>query len=87
MGQVEDHLIERIANRVVDMRLGMISIVFLESLKPLTFLGSSMLVVLKPLVDTFFRVDNYDRFIDLVEDRANLEALVFRIEQLQNSRR
>ncbi len=86
MGKVEDQLIERIANRVVDMGLGMISIVFLESLKPLTFLGSSLLVVIKPIVDTFFVVNNYDRFVRLVEDRQNIETLVSRIEHLQNEK-
>jgi len=86
MGQVEEEMIEAIANRVVDSGMGMIGIVFLESLKPISFLGASMLVFAKPLVDTFFRVNNYDRFIDLVENRANLESLVVRIEQLQNER-
>lgn len=86
MAEVEDDLVERIAQRVVDMGMGMISIAFLESLKPLSFVGSSILVFARPIFNVFFDGVGYDRFIELVEDRRNIDHLVDRIEQLQDER-
>ncbi len=86
MAEVADDLAERIAQRVVDMGMGMISIVFLESLKPLSFIGSSILVFGRPIASVFFNGEAYDRFIALMEDRRNIDHLVDRIEQLQDER-
>ncbi len=86
MAEIEDDLAERIAQRVVGMGMGMISMVFLESLKPLSFIGSSILVFGRPIMSVFFDADAYDRFIALMEDRNNIDRLVDRIEQLQNER-
>lgn len=86
MAEVEDELVERIAQRVVGMGMGMMAIVFLESLKPLSFVGSSILVFARPIFNVFFDVVGYDRFIELVEDRRNIDHLVDRIEQLQDER-
>ncbi|MEO0141051.1 MAG: hypothetical protein ABIM88_05840 [candidate division WOR-3 bacterium] len=83
MAEVDD-LAERIAQRVVGMGLGMISIALLESLKPISFIGSSVLVFMRPLAGVFFDAEAYDRFIDLIEDRRNIERLTERIEQLQD---
>ncbi|MGB9589952.1 MAG: hypothetical protein ACP5QG_03260 [candidate division WOR-3 bacterium] len=86
MAEVEDELTERIAKRVVDMGMGMISIAFLESLKPISFIGSSILVFARPIFSVFFDGTAYDRFVELVEDRRNIEHLVDRIEQLQDEK-
>lgn len=86
MAEIEDDLAERIAQRVVDMGMGMISVVFLESLKPLSFIGSSILVFGRPVMSVFFDGTAYDRFIAFMEDRNNIDRLVDRIEQLQDER-
>jgi len=86
MAEVEDELVERIAQRVVGTGMGMMAIVFLESLKPLSFVGSSILVFARPIFNVFFDSVGYDRFIELVEDRRNIDHLVDRIEQLQDER-
>jgi|YNPBryantNP2012_1023418.scaffolds.fasta_scaffold49346_1 hypothetical protein len=86
MAEVENDLVERIAQRVVGTGMGMMAIVFLESLKPLSFIGSSILVFLRPIFNVFFNGEAYDRFIELVEDRNNIDHLVDRIEQLQDEK-
>jgi len=86
MAEVKDELVERIAQRVVDTGMGMMAIVLLESLKPLSFIGSSMLVFARPIFNVFLDSEAYDRFIELVEDRNNIDRLVDRIEQLQDER-
>jgi len=56
------------------------AIFFLESVKPLSFLGSQALHFFEPMVRAFFNVQDYERFALLMERRENLEALLVRIE-------
>jgi len=72
--------LDRVADRVTNMRLGVPAILFLESSKPLSFVGSQLLVFLEPFVTTFFSAPLYDRFTALMEDRDKYELLIKKIE-------
>ena len=56
------------------------AILLLESVKPLSFLGSQALLFFEPMVRAFFSVPDYDRVASLLERRESLEALLVRIE-------
>jgi hypothetical protein len=56
------------------------AIFFLESMKPLSFIGSQAMVFFEPFVRALFSVPEYDRFAGLMERRENLEALLVKIE-------
>ena len=56
------------------------AILLLESVKPLSFLGSQALLFFEPMVRAFFSVPDYDRVAALLERRESLEALLVRIE-------
>jgi hypothetical protein len=56
------------------------AILLLESVKPLTFLGSQALLFFEPMVRAFFSVPEYDRVAALLERRESVEALLVRIE-------
>ncbi|MDI6808866.1 MAG: hypothetical protein QME66_07795 [Candidatus Eisenbacteria bacterium] len=73
-------IVDSLARRIVDLRMGVPAIVFLESSKPLTFLGSQVVVFFEPFVRTFFSVPNYGRFVRLMEDRKNVDLLMDKIE-------
>ncbi|RKZ00671.1 MAG: hypothetical protein DRQ10_03735 [Candidatus Hydrothermota bacterium] len=79
-----DDLIEKIARRVVEWRLSVPAIVMLESSKPLSFLASQLLVFFDPIVKSFLTVRDYDRFVEMLEDRSNIERLIQRIEELED---
>ncbi len=64
------------------MGLAAPAIFFLESSKPLSFIGSQALVFLEPFVKSILNVASYDRFVALLEDRRNIEKLIVRIEDL-----
>jgi len=83
----DDALIDALATRVVRMGLGVPAIFFLESSKPLSFLGSQLLVFLEPFVKTFFDIKSYDRFYTLMEDRENVEKLIQRVEDLEEKQK
>jgi hypothetical protein len=56
------------------------AILLLESVKPLSFLGSQALLFFEPMVRAFFSVPDYERVAALLERRDSLEALMVRIE-------
>jgi hypothetical protein len=73
-------LLERIAERVVRMGLAVPAVFFLESVKPLSFVGSQALVFFEPFVRAFLVMPDYERFARLMEDRAAIERLLIAIE-------
>jgi len=79
----DDALLDAIAGRIAKMGLGVPAIFFLESSKPLSFLGSQFLVFIEPFVKTFVDIKNYDRFCLMMEDRNNVEKLIQRVEDLE----
>ena len=56
------------------------AILFLESVKPLSFVGSQALYFFEPMVRALFSVPEYERFAALVERRENIELLLVKIE-------
>jgi hypothetical protein len=83
----DQRLIDAVAGRVVRMGLAVPAIFFLESTKPLSYVGSQVLVFLEPFVKSVLTVASYDRFVALLEDRRNIEKLLGRIEDLDEAAR
>lgn len=82
-----DEILTRIAQKVVDLKLTPVAIVMLESSKPLSFVGSQLMVFLQPVVTSIFPFHQYDEVAALLEDRSNVEALIQRIEKLEDGKR
>ena len=81
-----DEILTKIAQKVVDLRLTPVAVVMLESSKPLSFVGSQLMVFLQPIVTTIFPFRQYDEVSALLEDRANVEALIQKIEKLEDGK-
>jgi len=79
-------LIERLARRVVMLHMAPPAVFLLESSKPLTYIASQALIVLEPIVQAIFSFREYREFQRLMEDRANVERLIERIEDLEDAR-
>lgn len=79
-------LINKIAQRIVDLRLAPIAIVFLESSKPLTFLGNQLMIFMQPFYRAFFSFREYEEITAMLEDRNNVERLICAIEHLEEER-
>lgn len=56
------------------------AILFLESVKPLSFVGSQALYFFEPMVRALFSVPEYERFATMLERRENIEVLLVKIE-------
>jgi hypothetical protein len=63
------------------------AIFFLESMKPLSFVGSQAMHFFEPMVHAFFPVRDYERFAILMEQRENLEVLLVKIEARDDAAR
>ncbi len=79
-------IINKIARKTVDLRLSPIAIVLLESTKPLSFLGSQLMVFFQPIVTAIFPFHQYEEIAALFEDRTNIETLIQTIEQMEEER-
>ncbi|OGM05029.1 MAG: hypothetical protein A2008_05150, partial [Candidatus Wallbacteria bacterium GWC2_49_35] len=66
-------LFDRLADFVIRRKMTAPAILFLESTKPLNFIGSQFLVVMGPLIKIFFNIAEYDRIVELMEKRENVE--------------
>ena len=83
----DDRLFERIAEATVRYRMTVPAILFLESVKPLSFVGSQALHFFEPMVRAIFTIPDYERFAALMERRENFEALLVAIERKDESTR
>jgi len=79
----DEEMIRKLAERLVRMRMSVPAIFFLESSKPLAFVGSQLLIFLEPFVQTLFNFAQYQRFAALMEDRDNWELLIRKLEDLE----
>ena len=74
-----DVLIERVALRLEAAGMSAPAIAFLESNRPLAFVGSQMLLVAQPFLSPF--LSSLDGWIEILEDRGSVERLTRRLEQ------
>jgi len=63
------------------------AILFLESMKPLSFVGSQAMYFFEPMVRALFAVPEYERFAALMERRESVEALLVAIERRDDEER
>ncbi|MCD4690107.1 hypothetical protein K8S17_01455 [bacterium] len=71
------------AVKIVERKLTAPAILFIESMRPLSFIGNQAMVFFQPIVQTIFNSKSYDNVMDLLEDRDNIEYLLKKIEELE----
>jgi hypothetical protein len=78
----QEQILTKIAQKVVDWKMSVPAILFLESVKPLNYIGSQMMAFFEPFVQTLFSWKNYDEFRRMMEERGTVEKLLRKIEEL-----
>ena len=63
------------------------AILFLESVKPLSFVGSQAMYFFEPMVRALFALPDYERVAALMERRESVEALLLAIERRDEAER
>lgn len=74
-------LLDKLAQKVIGYKMTVPAIMFLETVKPLSYVGSQTMVFFEPMVKAVFNVAEYDEIRLLMEDRRNVEELLVRIEK------
>jgi hypothetical protein len=74
-------LLERLAARIVDLRLEVPAILALETSKPLALLASQAMIFFEPIAQALFPGPDYRRLARLVEKREAMETLATLIER------
>lgn len=82
----EDTAIEEIAQRLVNEGMGTAAILFFETSKPISFLGGQAALIATPLLGGFIEPARLERYSDLMSNRAFIERLIRRIEDLEAER-
>lgn len=79
--QQEEELIEKLAQFIVKRKMETPAILFLETLKPLSFVGSTLtMIYVAPFLDIYGM--NINQYTMLFQKRENVERLLQRIEAL-----
>jgi len=74
-------VIEKVARKTVKRGMTVPAIMLLESVKPLNFIGSQVMVFFEPIVQTLFNLKDYDTFRTALEKRQTLEIMIQKIEE------
>ncbi|GAX59698.1 ATP-dependent Zn protease [Candidatus Scalindua japonica] len=61
------------------------AIMFLESVRPLNFIGSQAMIFLKPVLSRFFTREEYHKLAIILEKREVVDLLINEIEQKENA--
>jgi hypothetical protein len=76
----EDAVLEKVAKKVIQWHMAVPAILFLESVKPLNYIGAQAMVFFEPIVQSIFSIKDYDTFRAALERRENIENLLQKIE-------
>jgi hypothetical protein len=82
VSQEAEAAVDRVARFVVRFGLTVPAILALESMRPLSFVGSQFMHVLSPSITSILSSTEWDALAGLLEDRRGLDVLIERIENL-----
>ena len=77
-------MLEKIAHHIVSREMAAPALLFLESLGPLSFLGSQVVHGLKPFMDIVINPADAERLATLLERRESIERLSSLIQEQAN---
>jgi hypothetical protein len=78
--QRREELLSRVARRIEELGLTAPAILFLETYKPVAFLGAQLLWVAEPFLNLGFNAADLHDLTRLIEERTGIEELIRRLE-------
>ncbi|MGQ9698550.1 MAG: hypothetical protein ACUVRO_11230 [Armatimonadota bacterium] len=79
-------LIDVVARKVVQRRLEVPAVFFLEMNKPLSFIMGQSLLVAMPFLAPILGIQRVQQLSQLLQERENVDRLIERIEELSQER-
>lgn len=74
-------ILDKLAHKVVEWQMTAPAIIFLESVKPLNYIGSQAMVFFEPIVQAVFAFKDYNTLRTALERRESIEVLLQKIEE------
>ncbi len=74
-------LLDKLADRVVKLRMTVPAILFLESVRPMNYIGSQVMVFFAPVVRGFFGLPEWDELRLVLERRESIAYFLDLIER------
>ena len=82
MRNKEKLLLNDFAIKIVEKKMSVPAIFFLESTKYISFIGSQFLVFLGPIATCFINNKKYYNFAEILEKKSNIDFLLNEIERI-----
>jgi len=73
-------VLERVADRVVELRVEVPALLTLETARPLSLVAGQAMLFFEPMVQALFRLPDYRAFAALIERRETVDQLARMIE-------
>jgi hypothetical protein len=82
----EDQLeiIEKNAKYIVSKGMGTVAILFIDSMAPLSFVGSQLLHIANPVLTLIPYFKDFDKIAEMMEDKENVDYFLTRVEYYMN---
>ncbi len=76
----EREVLGKLAEALLARRLAAPAILFLESVKPLSFIASQALIFIGPIAEALLSYADYQALAEALESRENVEWLIAKLE-------
>ncbi len=77
----ENAVLDKVAKKTIDLGMSVPAILFLESVKPLNYISSQVMVFFEPIVQSLFNFTDYNTMRTALEKRESIEILLLKIEE------
>ena len=75
-------LIEKVAVFLATRRMAAPAMLFIESFRPLHFVGSQIMYLVSPFASVIFSENEFEEFAALISEHENIKLLLKRIDEL-----
>lgn len=77
----QKELLDKMADKIVRLHMSVPAILFLESVRPMNYVGSQVMVFFQPLVRVFFGLPEWDELRLILERRESITYFLDLIER------
>tara|TARA_B100000609_G_C17206033_1_gene430985 strand:+ start:1227 stop:1475 length:249 start_codon:yes stop_codon:yes gene_type:complete len=80
----DKEIIKNFAKKIIDKGLAVPAIFLLESTKYISFIAGQTLIFFGPILTFFVSDKKYYKFIELLENKDNIEYLLIQLEKIRS---
>jgi hypothetical protein len=77
-------VVERVCREIVRRHLSTPALIFLETFRPLNYLGAQAMHFFQPIVSVILRGEGYRHFTDFLEQRGSIDYLCKMLDTLES---